>query len=374
MLLKIRNAVLIYVSGLDFTRDITQFSHLQNRGEELLYSASRKLMKVLRFPFVLIVTCDRAEIIGIKKVPSESLERALSLNPAAVTKCRYHIEGEEAELHLFHLASGIISPLFGEDTVQGQLTLAAEAARLAGSSCPSLNKLCNAAVAFGKEMHSNYRIRVFDKSIAEAVAARVSNDRNILITGSGENARIVASRLLEDGHIIHIALRDESKTFLILPGTSAVSYDDRMKEAEWADAVISASSGLYYTFTEAECERIAPKRMYDLAFPYDLPLCPNVVRISDLGVEEKEKENVISLVKAEALKAHAEYISWQERSEERDALEERAEEVAIESIRRLSSHIVSLGLSPDEEKNLRLSVIDSVKKAYITKHYERSCM
>ena len=364
---------MIYISGLDFTRDITQFSHLQNRGEELLYSASRKLMKVLRFPFVLIVTCDRAEIIGINKVPSESLERALSLNPAAVTKCRYHIEGEEAELHLFHLASGIISPLFGEDTVQGQITLAAETARLAGSSCPSLNKLCNAAVAFGKEMHSKYRIRVFDKSIAEAVAARVSNDRNILITGSGESARIVAGRLLEDGHVIHIALRDENKTFLILPGTSAVSYDDRMKEAEWADAVISASSGLYYTFTEAECERIAPKRMYDLAFPYDLPPCPNVVRISDLGVEEKEKENVISLVKAEALKAHAEYISWQERSEERDALEERAEEVAIESIRRLSSHIVSLGLSSDEEKNLRLSVIDSVKKAYITKHYERSC-
>ena len=364
---------MIYVSGLDFTRDITQFSHLQNRGEELLYSASRKLMKVLRFPFVLIVTCDRAEIIGIKKAPSESLERALSLNPAAVTKCRYHIEGEEAELHLFHLAAGIISPLFGEDTVQGQITLASETARLAGSSCPSLNKLCNAAVAFGKEMHSKYRIRVFDRSIADAVAVRERNDRNILITGSGESARIVAGRLLEDGHVIYIALRDESKTFLILPGTSAVSYDDRMKEAEWADAVISASSGLYYTFTEAECERIVPKTMYDLAFPYDLPSCPNVVRISDLGVEEKEKSSVISLVKAEAVKAHAEYISWQERAEERDALEERAEEVAIESIRRLSSHIVSLGLSSDEEKNLRLSVIDSVKKAYITKHYERSC-
>ena len=172
---------MIYVSGLDFTRDITQFSHLQNRGEELLYSASRKLMKVLRFPFVLIVTCDRAEIIGIKKVPSESLERALSLNPAAVAKCRYHIEGEEAELHLFHLASGIISPLFGEDTVQGQITLAAETARLAGSSCPSLNKLCNAAVAFGKEMHTKYRIRVFDRSIADAVAARVCNDAMIRI-------------------------------------------------------------------------------------------------------------------------------------------------------------------------------------------------
>ena len=81
---------------------------------------------------------------------------------------------------------------------------------------------------------------------------------------------------------------------------------------------------------------------------------------------------MISLVKAEAVKAHAEYINWQERSEERDALEERAEEVAIESIRRISSHIASLSLSPEEEKNLRLTIIDSVKKAYITKHYERS--
>ena len=99
---------------------------------------------------------------------------------------------------------------------------------------------------------------------------------------------------------------------------------------------------------------------------------PYVVRISDLGVEEKEKDNIISLVKDEAVKARAEYISWQERSEERDALEERAEEVAIESMRRLSSHIASLSLSPEEEKNLRLTIIDSVKKAYITKHYERS--
>ena len=112
--------------------------------------------------------------------------------------------------------------------------------------------------------------------------------------------------------------------------------------------------------------------IFRLAFPYDLPSCPNVVRISDLGVEEKEKDSVVSLVKDEALKAHAEYIIWQERSEERDALEERAEEVAIESMRRLSSHIASLGLSSDGEKNLRLTIIDSVKKAYITKHYERS--
>lgn len=363
---------MIFITGLDFTLDPPLFSHLQNRGRELLSSAASKLMKMYRFPFVLAVTCDRAEVIGLSRAGSESLERVLSLNPAAATRCRYSLEGDEAVRHVFLLASGTLSPLFGEDTIQGQLAMAGDEARLAGSSSPELNKLVNMAVAFSKDLHSRLKVRVFDSSIAEAAALRLEGMKRILIAGSGESARLVAVRLLQSGHDVRMALRDETKTFLVPAGAEAVPFADKMKEAFWADAVVSASSGLYHTFSAEECARIAPRIMLDLARPRDLPDCPNVITASDLNAEEPEKERVIKTVECEAGKAVSEYMQWLERSRTRCAVESRAEELAFEVMRRLSGPVASLSLDAERERQLREAIIDSAKKAYITKSYSRS--
>lgn len=359
----------VYVTGLDFTRSIRLFDHLQNGGRALLETTTRRLMKILRFPFVLIVTCDRAEVLGMGRASCEVLERALSVSPIAAAKCRYSLEGEEAERHVMLLATGTISPLFGEDTVQGQIAMACDVARLSGSSCPALNKLCNMAVAFSKRMHSTHRIRVFDHSIAAEVARRLKGMPNILVTGSGEGARIVAGALLEDGHEVHMALRDETKTFLIPVGARAVSYDDRMSEAKWADAVVSASSGLYHTFSVQECLEIAPKPMFDLASPDDLPDAENVTHLADMRIAQPEKDAVIRLVACEADREMAAYRAWREKAEGHVELEDRAEEVAIEAMRRLSGCVHGLGLDDDGERRVRQTILDSVKKAYVTKEY-----
>lgn len=63
----------------------------------------------------------------------EILERALSLNPAAVSRYRYSLCGDDAVRHILLLSAGVISPLFGEDTIQGQLALAGDVARLSGT-------------------------------------------------------------------------------------------------------------------------------------------------------------------------------------------------------------------------------------------------
>ena len=87
-----------------------------------------------------------------------------------------------------------------------------------------------------------------------------------------------------------------------------------MEEATWADAIVSVSSGLYHTFSLEECLSLAPKPMYDLASPADLPDSPNVIRKDSLGVDEPEKERVVAYVRAEAEKVLAEYRDWLERS------------------------------------------------------------
>ena len=86
-------------------------------------------------------------------------------------------------------------------------------------------------MSFSKRIHSGIRVRVFDRSIADELARRLADRRRILVTGSGEGARVVISSLLRDGHEVHVALRDETKTFLAPAGTLPVSYERKMEEA-----------------------------------------------------------------------------------------------------------------------------------------------
>lgn len=358
-----------WVTGLDFTGNPELFRHLQNRGEELLVSAGRKIMRSVRFPFVTIVTCDRAEILSFDgAVPHETLEKALSVSPIAASRFRYSISGDEALLHVFMLSSGIISPLFGEDTIIGQMTEAASCARIIGSSSPRLDKLLGMAASFSRRMHSAMNLRVFDRTIADEVAERVSGISDVLIVGSGEAARLLASVLLPS-HRVTMTLRDPSKTYLVPPGAVPAPYDERMRCALCSDAVISASSGLYHTFTEEEALQLQGKMLFDLSSPPDLPLSVPAVRVSDLGVPEPEKEAAVNAVTEAAWDEISRFSDWCRRSEEAGSIEVEAEAVAYESMRRLSGMISSLPLSPETEKALRLSVIDSVRKACISRGF-----
>ena len=357
---------MLSATGLDFTVSPELFRDLQNRGEELLISAGRRLMQRVRSPFVLIVTCDRAEAIAEAPVPHEALERALLLNPIAVSHARYSIPEEETIRHAFLLASGIISPLFGEDTVQGQIGEAAAAARIIGSSSPYLDKLLNMAVAFSKRMHTGQKLRVFDQTIVDAVAKRVKGCRRLLIVGSGEAARAIAAAV-SDCHDVSMTLRDPSKTFLTPPGVAAVPYEERMKMALSSDAVISASSGLYLTFSSDEISRLGGRLLFDLSSPPDLPDAEGIIRIPDLGVDEPEKRRIIGYVEKEAEKEALSYASWIERSRSMPEIGIMADGVAYEAMRRLSGVISSLSLPEEDDRSLRESVLDSVRKAYIAK-------
>ena len=144
---------MIISKGISFTEDPPLFEALQNRGKELLLSVSRRLMRSYRFPFALLITCDRAEVIAQADGPIEVLERALGLNPAKVREYRYSYEGEEALLRLFMLSAGVLSPLFGEDTIQGQMIDAA-------ASMPE--EMRNAFIGFGMEDEPLERSQTLD--------------------------------------------------------------------------------------------------------------------------------------------------------------------------------------------------------------------
>ena len=353
------------ITGLDFTKNIALFSHLQNRGDELLSSVCRKLQKRTAFPFAVIITCDRAEVIGENALSHEALERALNVNPIASARCRYSIDESDAEHHLLFLASGILSPLFGEDTVSGQISKAAEIARLEGVSSPFIDKLLNTAVAFSKRMHTKYKMRVFDKSIAEAVARMVKDKHDILVVGSGEGARIVAERLIPE-HYVRMTLRDISKTFLIPHGALHVPYERRREMIASSDAVVSASSGLYHTLDDSDLPLVQGKMLFDLSSPPDLPPSFGAWTVSSLGVPLPERDAVIETVKREAEDAVAEYMSWLERAGIAEGVMESAERISLSALRRSSDAITSLQLDPEKEKAFREALSESIRKASVS--------
>ena len=361
---------MLFITALDFTKNPEMFLHLQNRGEELLLSAGRKMMKSIRHPFILIATCDRAEVLSEERIPSEIMERSLSLSPAAVRDMRYSLEGEEALLHVFLLASGIISPLFGEDTIQGQMNDAASAARLTGSSSPYLDKLINMAVSFSKRIHSERTLRVFDSSVTEAVCRMCDGRRSVLIVGSGALARRTAAALAE-GHDVTMTLRDAEKTFLVPPGVRPAPYEDRVTLASSADAVISASSGLMHTFSGDELKVLNGKTVFDLASPPDLPPSFPAIRTADLGVEEPEKERAAAVVRKMAEEECISFNKWLERRDGMEMLRAGGEALSYEVLRRLAGPISSLCLSAEKEKALRAAVSDSVRKAFVSQSLGR---
>ena len=112
--------------------------------------------------------------------------------------------------------------------------------------------------------------------------------------------------------------------------------------------------------------------MYDLAFPYDLPDGSNVIRLVDLKVPTPERDELVRLVEKEAQEAYADFLAWAEREAKADDISFFSQEVASESLRRLSSTISSLALGEDAEMKLREAILDSVCKSCIAKSFHRS--
>ena len=112
--------------------------------------------------------------------------------------------------------------------------------------------------------------------------------------------------------------------------------------------------------------------MYDLAFPYDLPDGSNVIRLADLKVPTPERDELVRLVEKEAQEAYADFLAWAEREAKADDISFFSQEVASESLRRLSSTISSLALGEDAEMKFREAILDSVRKSCIAKSFHRS--
>lgn len=269
--------------GLDYTTACMDIREAFSPGAEVRRDALRGIPGGEVDGCALIATCNRTELYLSHHgdVPPDGvilLCRALGLDEYQYRK--YFVERAERQAveHLMRVAGGLQSSVPGDDQIVTQVRNAIEEAREAGTADALLEALFRCAVAAGKKVKSRVSFAREGASVAnEAIAAAERRldglaDKRALVIGNGIIGRLAAAGLAERGCAVSVTLRDLRRKGEILEACVCVAYDDRHRELETCDFVVSATSSPRHTISLADARnfRRLPRLFLDLAIPRDI--------------------------------------------------------------------------------------------------------
>jgi glutamyl-tRNA reductase len=172
---------------------------------------------------VLVATCDRTEAIAQHPDPDAlaatfaAVLAVMSGVPRQTVDSALHrFEGARAVERLMAIAGGIESTLPGEPEVLAQVRGAIAASATVGMVGTELDRLCQAALAFGKRVRAETAVGRHVVSIASAavgVAREVFGDltaASALVLGASEAAMVIAGRL-RDGGLQRLTVTDPTE-------------------------------------------------------------------------------------------------------------------------------------------------------------------
>ncbi len=233
----------------------------------------------------VINTCNRMELwLSCREEeavsPYEEICAFFGFDPAAYEGCFARRSGKEAVLHLFELACGLKSMIFGEEQILGQVKEAIGFARDCGASDAELEALFRGAVTAAKKAKTEVRLPFVSRSVASAAVVFLKEligdlkGLPCLVIGSGEMGRLAAKGLLAEGCEVAMTLRRYKSGDSIVPaGCKAIDYEDRYRKLFESKIIISATRSPHHTLEHdilskhRFCEE---KIMFDLALPRDI--------------------------------------------------------------------------------------------------------
>ncbi len=181
--------------------------------------------------------------------------------------------------HLFRVASGIESMVFGDGEILAQVKNAYDTSAKIGMTQPAFNKLFQSAIAAGKRVRSETDIAKGAYSVSsiavEAIKKHFDSQltgKNILIVGTGTMGMRALKKLAAIGQAnIWIANRSHSGLQRLAEkyNAKAVNMDDLNQTLEIVDAVIWATSSDTYLVSKKEMSQMAtpPQIMIDIGIP-----------------------------------------------------------------------------------------------------------
>lgn len=236
---------------------------------------------------VLLSTCNRTELYiscedeGME--PYEILCRVKGINSEDYQDFYTVRSGSEVVEHLFSLACGLKSKVFGEDQIITQVKDALSYAREAEATDIVLEKLFQTAITAAKKVKSSVHLTAVNASVVENMITVLTRefdtikDMPCLVIGNGEIGKLAASRLLQMGAKVTMTLRRYKSREVDVPlGVHCIDYQERYDVLSDMAVVVSATTSPHHTIRYEEAHETLDdghKRiMIDMAVPRDISL------------------------------------------------------------------------------------------------------
>jgi len=238
---------------------------------------------------VLLSTCNRVEIYGVKRHESgssDSLLRALSRSELDFRLQGYVREDDEAVRHLFRVASGLDSMVLGETEVIGQVKTAYEAARAAHLTGRVLNRVFQKAFQTAKEIRSQTSIgrgAASVGSVAVELAERIFHhdlsQHKVIIIGAGQMGETCVRHLAKKGaRSILVSNRSFERAIELATefGGEAVRFEDCLEAMTHVDIVVAATGCPNTLLRRADVENLMRRRKNRPLFLIDIAVPRNI--------------------------------------------------------------------------------------------------
>lgn len=236
---------------------------------------------------VLLSTCNRTELyISLEEEsmePYEILCRVKGIDSEAYQDYYTVRNGCEVVEHLFSLACGLKSKVFGEDQIITQVKEALTNAREAETTDIVLEKLFQTAITAAKKVKSSVHLTAVNASVVENMITLLErefdtvNDMSCLVIGNGEIGKLAATRLLQIGAKVTMTLRQYKSREVDIPlGVHCIDYQERYDVLSDMAVVVSATTSPHHTIRYEDTHEIlcdGKKRvLVDMAVPRDISL------------------------------------------------------------------------------------------------------
>lgn len=246
---------------------------------------------------VIISTCNRSEIwlSDFKGKHLDIIEEIYNVDASLFKDYFTERYSHDAVNHLFELSCGLKSKILGEDQILTQVKESAALSRETGTIDSILEKLFQISITSAKKVKTNIRISPLDTSIATKTLELLKdkyNDikkLNCLVIGNGEIGRLSAKTLVEAGCLVTMTLRQYKRGAAIIPnGCKVIQYDDRLKNINDFDVIVSGTLSPHYTLSYNDAKILDSKKriIIDLAMPRDIePSIKNIESIELYDVD-----------------------------------------------------------------------------------------
>jgi glutamyl-tRNA reductase len=223
------------------------------------------------FESSVLETCNRVEVYLACSSPNEVAKSVMARlgEDGSSSESFYVKTGADAIRHIFRVASGLDSPVLGEEQILQQVRDAGRTARAAGQAKSILASLFDAAYSSGKRIRESYKVSPANRSVSAFALKRALEElgrrpARVLLIGSGETAKLAALRLKGSAVYLLSGRRGVEARF---PNAERIPRKRLREVSAKCDLIIAATRRHGYVLTKRDLPEKRRMVVLDLGFP-----------------------------------------------------------------------------------------------------------